>query len=285
MKNPKTLYHYCRTSIFHKIIDEKKIRLSSLSLSNDSTEGKLIGRILENLSNKNSLSDTKKKRLLEIINSIEHHYDGIGFCLSEDGDLLSQWRGYADDGKGVSIGFSKDFLEKITNNKKIKLNKVSYSSEAQKNLVEPTFNEALKIMNAKEFSIVEYRTLLDTRSEKEFETDVKLKSKNRLELVGQLLTFLPNLYAVKHSAFKEEVEWRLVSLLGIEDDDDEIQYSHKENCIVPFEDLELPEEYKGIIDKIILGPKHLTPINIVRKFLESEGFVNVEVIKSEAPYR
>lgn len=285
MKNPRTLYHYCRTSIFHKIFDEKRIRLSSLSLSNDSTEGKLIGRILENLSNKNSLSDTKKKRLLEIIDTIEKHYDGIGFCLSEDGDLLSQWRGYADDGKGVSIGFSKEFLENISDNKKINLKKVSYSKEAQKNLVEPTFNEALKIMNAKEFSIVEYRTLLDTRSEKEFETDLKLKSKNRLELIGQVLTFLPNLYTVKHSAFKEEMEWRLLSLLGLEDDDDGIQYSYKEGCIVPYKDLTLPEDRNGIITRIILGPKHLTPPNIVRKFIESEGFGDVEVVKSEAPYR
>ena len=38
-------------------------------------------------------------------------------CFSGDGDLLSQWRAYADDGKGISIGFKKskikDFLRKI----------------------------------------------------------------------------------------------------------------------------------------------------------------------------
>ena len=27
-------------------------------------------------------------------------------CFCEDGDVLSQWRGYADNGKGCSLGFS-----------------------------------------------------------------------------------------------------------------------------------------------------------------------------------
>ena len=35
------------------------------------------------------------------------------FCLSEEKDLLSQWRGYADDGKGIFIGFNGEFLDGI----------------------------------------------------------------------------------------------------------------------------------------------------------------------------
>ena len=34
------------------------------------------------------------------------------FCLSKDKDVLSQWRSYANDGKGVAIGFDVDFIEK-----------------------------------------------------------------------------------------------------------------------------------------------------------------------------
>lgn len=36
--------------------------------------------------------------------------EGLGFCLSERGDLLSQWRGYAAQGRGVSIAFRPIFL-------------------------------------------------------------------------------------------------------------------------------------------------------------------------------
>ena len=38
-------------------------------------------------------------------------------CFSGDGDLLSQWRAYADDGRGISVGFKKsqikDFLKEL----------------------------------------------------------------------------------------------------------------------------------------------------------------------------
>lgn len=57
----------------------------------------------------------------------------FAFCLSEEADLLSQWRGYADDGRGVCIGFKKEALElylktKVENNS-ITLNKVLYSDD------------------------------------------------------------------------------------------------------------------------------------------------------------
>ncbi|MCW5297735.1 DUF2971 domain-containing protein [Herbaspirillum lusitanum] len=39
--------------------------------------------------------------------------DGLGFCLSAEGDLLSQWRGYAQDGAGVAIGFSGEYLRSM----------------------------------------------------------------------------------------------------------------------------------------------------------------------------
>jgi hypothetical protein len=32
-------------------------------------------------------------------------------CFSEAGDLLSQWRGYANDAQGISIGFYKPILQ------------------------------------------------------------------------------------------------------------------------------------------------------------------------------
>lgn len=39
---------------------------------------------------------------------------GLGFCLSAERDLLSQWRGYTGDGAGVAIGFNRLYLEELT---------------------------------------------------------------------------------------------------------------------------------------------------------------------------
>ena len=35
------------------------------------------------------------------------------FCLSAYGDSLGQWRGYGDDGYGISIGFKKSYFSKL----------------------------------------------------------------------------------------------------------------------------------------------------------------------------
>jgi hypothetical protein len=47
-------------------------------------------------------------------------------CFSEIGDLLSQWRGYADDGRGVAIGFNEDLLKENTDYCHIKYAPIEY---------------------------------------------------------------------------------------------------------------------------------------------------------------
>ena len=37
----------------------------------------------------------------------------LGACFSESEDQLSQWRGYAQNGKGLAIGFDKEILETL----------------------------------------------------------------------------------------------------------------------------------------------------------------------------
>ncbi|MCX5827610.1 MAG: DUF2971 domain-containing protein, partial [Deltaproteobacteria bacterium] len=107
------LYHYCSTSVFVSIIENRSIWLSSLNLSNDSLEGKLVAEIVARISTSDGLDQASSEELQKGVNFIEQIVDGLGFCLSEEGDLLSQWRGYAEDATGFSIGFSKKYLERM----------------------------------------------------------------------------------------------------------------------------------------------------------------------------
>ena len=112
MDKPKVLYHYCSTDSFYKIISDGMIKLSSLSFSNDSREGRLARDTIEKLCIENKLSPDKTNHIKGVINLLEERTDSHGFCLSERGDLLSQWIMYADDANGISIGFSKEYLRK-----------------------------------------------------------------------------------------------------------------------------------------------------------------------------
>ena len=104
------LYHYCSTETFHSIVKNRSIWLSSLTQSNDSKEGAVILEILIELANEADLTLAAQGRLESALRGGFDFFDGLGFCLSEEGDLLSQWRGYANDGTGVSIGFNREYL-------------------------------------------------------------------------------------------------------------------------------------------------------------------------------
>src|ERR1022692_3736988 len=108
------LYHYCSTASFHAIVQSHSLWLSSLSLSNDTMEGKLVASTIARLAERESLDQDHVRSLQHGIRFIEENIDGLGFCLSEEGDLLSQWRGYAENATGVAIGFSTEYLNLLT---------------------------------------------------------------------------------------------------------------------------------------------------------------------------
>lgn len=119
------------------------------------------------------------QRLIDSVEGVEKIIDGLGFCLSKEGDLLSQWRGYADDATGVSIGFSEDYLgqlakaEREPNKSGFTLQKMEYEYPEQKKLVMPTYEKVKELINKGAFRMPGPRSLLDTRSKEEMELEDK----------------------------------------------------------------------------------------------------------------
>jgi hypothetical protein len=97
------LYHYCSTASFLAIAQSQSFWLSSLSLSNDTMEGKLVASVIAHLAERDSLDQRTISSLQDAIGIFEQIIDGLGFCLSEDGDLLSQ---KVDEGSALDMGQS-----------------------------------------------------------------------------------------------------------------------------------------------------------------------------------
>lgn len=104
------IYHYCNESVFKKIIETQEIWLSDITKMNDEDEYRsgyeiireeLNGFGLENHDIINEMSDSNLNQAFNIL---------VG-CFSSNGDLKSQWSEYADQGKGVSIGFNADKIK------------------------------------------------------------------------------------------------------------------------------------------------------------------------------
>lgn len=284
----RLLYHYCSNATWLEIIKSKKIWLSSLIQSNDHLEGKYIAKVVGDLTAQLSPVEGSEP-LTHFLNYIADQTDNFGLCLSANGNQLSQWRGYAQDGTGISIGFSEaelnhladsaNFLTDQYEGSNLSLFKICYDPEEQKRQLKP---------------------LLRAYSENAF-----------FEIIDNEVS--P--FRFKHPAFMEEEEWRLVlncpreSTLIARGGSTELNIMklnhhykaratgneikiHVEMSLRPR--LHYPEvlnHYPEVIQsfdpirKVILGPKNATPISLIETILLAEGWGNVEVEKSDAPYR
>jgi hypothetical protein len=132
------LYHYCSANTFLSIAMGQSLWASEFTLSNDLLEGKWIDKTIEHLCDGKNIPKNQRERILSHVNGLRTTLGAVGFCLSEESDLLSQWRGYADDGRGVSVGLRREYLELLVEQQQSQydgfttsLGKVEYSLKEQ----------------------------------------------------------------------------------------------------------------------------------------------------------
>lgn len=206
----KCIYHYCSVSAFKAIIQSSTIRLTNIAQSNDKDEivnaidkycdilnKALLAfscRIYENKTNidiEALESWICNVQIGEMVNNAIENQSLIYYvaCFSEFRDLLSQWRGYGNDGEGMAIGFDSDVLESITLPCVLKFDRVQYGWSGE------TSKISAKIDN-------EFEKLL--RMRKTTLCDLE----NAVFKVINLMVY--NAVFSKKEAFVEEGEWRLV---------------------------------------------------------------------------
>lgn len=278
--NPETLFHYCSNETFCSILESKTLRLSSMSLSNDEMEGKWFYKILkENVDTMNhkDVAEYIFDNTKNVADSLQ--IDSLSMCFSEDADLLSQWRGYAAEGAGVSIGIEFNYLNAIKTTKQgsgASLCKVEYAKDIQTDIVRACLenleeNYLDKILGFKNASGGEKMDELIERTT------------GWLDLIRELV--LDYGFKFKNPAFSEEKEWRLnTGAMHGRDMSDPVLYRGNGNKIVPYRECHFDTESNALV-KVILGPKNMTPKSMVERMLINAGFNNVTVERSASSLR
>lgn len=271
---PDILYHYCSSEAFHSIIKLKSIRLSSVLLSNDYREGEVFGCLFNEFVMRASFSEAEKERIYSCYENEKNGTDFMAFCLSEKKDMLSQWRGYADNAYGFSLGFNKKELEKKLGlfgegEIAVVLRKVLYSCKEHDRIVKEIVNKL--------------------RRDIKFGSCIKNSGEGAVDLSGLMIwantiASLHRAYLIKSKAFEEEVEWRIISSRKCCFDDDMLKYSVHKDKIVPYYELPIKDSVR-CLSSVCIGPKNMTPVNVIRQYLQQSGFGHVDVKKSEASYR
>jgi hypothetical protein len=284
-----TLYHYCSTATFHAIVQNSSVWLSSLTMSNDSSEGQLVRNTLVNLAKRDNLEPAAISKLEADIRNLEEMYDGLGLCLSEDGDLLGQWRAYSADGTGVSIGFNRAYLEQVARNatepeyKHLRLSKVEYSPDGHEELLVGMYREIRKRYDGSEQNGAGLKFPMDSSTGSWVDNLEDLMTDLSDPLYWKLYEFVLRMYLLKPHQFREEGEWRLHTI-GTRGFPGNYSFHPESARIKPY--LKLPlEPQRHPISQIVLGPKHKSDCSTILMFLQIYGFGYVDIVKSKVSYR
>ncbi len=275
----ESVYHYCSIGTFLKIIQGRILRLSDIEKSNDYTE-----RIyMENIIHKELIKRSERVFERELLDdylhvekrcrdSMRESHILYAICFSEEKDLLSQWREYANAGTGVAIGFSKDILNRV-NEKMYGLifNRICYDEKQQ-----------IK------FAGEQVQTIIDTMRYKNLFAAFAEVYENEIEKIG----------CMKSPGFYEEKEWRLCKAmtpqLRIERTAKygEFELSKvREHCvrdqIVTYFDLSFQNVVDDFITEVVIGPSaKVTEIDIYRSlFINGFDIDKIKVSKSVITYR
>lgn len=261
---------------FEAIVSNKTLRLSDITKSNDYKELSygipFVNDSLEKAYNAEKslffIKELSRERFMNIaVNWIKENLESLQLCyvvcFSQRPDQLSQWRGYADDGRGVSIGFDK---EKFKMNSDYQLKKVEYDKRKQKGL-------ARKISD---------KVLFDIK--KVIKENSAISDAEIIEILNKYYKDMFTYLAMcKAPFFKEEQEWRLFKY----DNQGSLQFDYifsnnnlKKYVSVCFD--EIISSYDSM--DIRLGPKCIAKPEEVKEYIIQKG-LNGSVRESKGTYK
>ncbi|MDE6025584.1 MAG: DUF2971 domain-containing protein [Lachnospiraceae bacterium] len=275
----KSVYHYCSVDTFLKIIQNKTIRLTDIGKSNDYEEriyieNKIHEELLSQLKNELSIEEFRNVLQVEELcrNMLRENIILYAMCFSEQKDLLSQWRGYANNGTGIAIGFSKEILDSV--------NKETYGL---------TFKPiCYKEEQQKIFVMEQVKTIINT-----------MQIKNAFAAFAEVYeNEIANLGCMKASGFSEEKEWRLCKAMSPElRIDCEAEFPNftlsrvHEQCtreqIVTYFDLSYETVLDNFITEIVIGPNAKVTSRDIYRSLYINGYNpdKIEIAISNITYR
>ncbi|CAI2431114.1 DUF2971 domain-containing protein [Serratia liquefaciens] len=267
------VYHYCSPHTFLHIIENKKIWLSSSNNMNDSAEGEWFSSAYHDFLNMNLNVFGSKFFDKATYYFNKNNKPKYIACFSKDGDSLSQWRAYAQNGEGVVLGFEDTKLG------------------AKGPYAYPHLDPAISL------AMVEVKYL---KKEDIFKIldDHFSQCQDVLEVDDRSFEFaaisLGYYLSVKNPAFHEEKEKRLIFSPIIKTDKDErfcsvsnsigkLKYRISNGYLTSHFEYEI--NTKEALKEIILGPRNKFSEYDVKNFLGLSELENVTVKKSAATYR
>ncbi len=290
------LYHYCSGMAFHAMLGSANptVWQSAMTQSNDSMEGKLVRETLQRMAERDGLTPPQIAWMLAAADEVGESVDCLAFCMSSNGDLLSQWRGYADDGAGFSIGFRPAYWHFVASGEEtirrkyiIDVGKVLYEHAEHEEMLRAVYDYMKQHITSQRVDLLESLSPELVRRVANMsdapQDDIHF-GESLLDYLTETVTdSLARWFLLKSKAFAEEAETRLLTLVP-HPLPEMCQFRMRGSEMIPY----LPygiDRARHPIARVVLGPKNPTPVRVVESFLRKAGFDGVTVDRSEASYR
>lgn len=327
-----TIYQYYDLTTAISVLENKELWFSDIYKMNDYREThsfndyikrhlNFICTEMDKKTDNNKIKQTKRNLLSILLSfNIITNLDRYISCFSKDGDLLSQWRSYADDGKGISIGYNLKNIEKLLKNiecsdysmqygyidylnmenklirtgklnKKVKsiINNFPYI-ESIDDLIDDNILEEGYSFNMILTSIASnfINGMIRSKKLKVFAKELFFKQNNKeLNQIGDSYAFF------KNKSFQEEKEYRILfTFSDVNDSNKPLSktfYRVKNRFqIVKYKILKLDRmDFNNYVNEIIIGPKCAVSTNELKEFLDNSGInhENINIKRSLSSYR
>jgi hypothetical protein len=291
MVDAPILHHYTDAFGVQGIVSSNSLWATATQFSNDLSEIEYAVSIAaevieETWSNKNRISPWEKvlaQHLVRLFHTPLHSFGQpfiVSFC--EDGDLLSQWRAYGST-SGFSLAFSPlvehdEVKLACKNGFRTMVKRVIYDPDKQRARLRFLVNHLIKLVNG--FSFV-------PASSQGADAHVELSLLLVLEVTDWAC-------AVKHQAFSEEKEWRIITypkgatLVGVKPENYEgVFVRPTSRLLLPYMILEPSPRKRLPLIEVRCGPSQFQDqsaraLNIL---LRKRGYKNLPVTLSQVPLR
>jgi len=200
-KPPDRLYHYTSPAGLIGIAKSKSLWATHVKFLNDSKELDFavdaakyqLSLFIDPTEDGKNFSEKEKELFTQMSNHAGRASTGIYVAsLTEERDLLSQWRAYCPDAGGYCIGFSSEQLVSMTKYQRFFLSPCVYGN-GNGIVVEIIYHYLNKFR----------QQMQDRKLDSKEIKDIGVEFARELSRFGAIL---------KHKSFEEEKEWRLISM-------------------------------------------------------------------------
>lgn len=271
-----TLYHYTTQNGFLGIIDSRTLWAGNVYFMNDAAEMKHAAGVAIDRVNVLARKSPDISLLAEaIVHELIRLEEFPVFCVSfsESRDLLSQWRAYANE-SGIALAFNPDELTEIAKINKLKLYQCAYSDSDQFAIADDKISQAIDAFRGR---------IADGYNPQGSATPTAKQFVEDFPTWGAL---------IKHPAFAEEKEWRMIS--GTQDyTHPNMKFRAGSTCILPYLEAKLDlgkandgRDRFGFHD-VLLGPTAAKDLQwkAVMHLLVSKNIYFHQITPSGSPYR